>query len=197
MFWAIPPSGPLPLGRHQGVGLRVIVQVFLAASTSMRAKGEGGLGGEEKRLGGSLTQPWAELRCPFPVGHSLLKVTLTERMGVESPQCLLCALLKAAARPGCQHRRGLALGESPRRTPAAKKEMSGHKGAKSKQDAAASRHQRLEGVRPRRPAHARAVGHEHEGEGLAGMGDRSRVGAQHKRQRRQLATGVWTDTGDL
>lgn len=51
VFWAIPPSGPLPLGRHQGVGLRVIVQVLLAASTGMRAKGEGGLGGEEKRLG--------------------------------------------------------------------------------------------------------------------------------------------------
>lgn len=93
----------------------------------------------EKRRGwGSLTQPWVELRCPFPVGHSLLKVTLTERMGVESPQCLLCAPLKVAALQGCQHRRGLALGESPQQIPAAKKEMSGHKGAKAKQDAAAS-----------------------------------------------------------
>lgn len=57
MFWAIPPSGPLPLGRHQGVGLRVIVQVLLAASTGMRAKGEGGLVGEEKRLGAPLPSP--------------------------------------------------------------------------------------------------------------------------------------------
>lgn len=54
---AIPPSGPLSLGRHQGVSLCVIVQVLLTAPTSMRAKGWRGLGGEEKRLGAPFPSP--------------------------------------------------------------------------------------------------------------------------------------------
>lgn len=52
---AIPPSGPLSLGRYQGVGLCVIVQVLLAAPTSMRAKGREDL--VETREGWGIPSP--------------------------------------------------------------------------------------------------------------------------------------------
>lgn len=71
VLWAVPPAWPLTLGRHQGVRLCVIVQVLLAASTSMRAAGKRGLGGRGSRAGGSLPQPGAELMRPSPLsGHT-------------------------------------------------------------------------------------------------------------------------------
>lgn len=57
VLWAIPPSWPLSLGRHQGVSLCVIVQVLLAAPTSMRAAGKRGLGGGGGRLGAPSPSP--------------------------------------------------------------------------------------------------------------------------------------------
>lgn len=56
MLWAIPPAWPLSLGRHQGVRLCVIVQVLLAAPTSMRAAGKR-LDGGGARLGAPSPSP--------------------------------------------------------------------------------------------------------------------------------------------
>lgn len=65
VLWAIPPAWPLSLGRHQGVSLCVIVQVLLAAPTSVRAVGKRGLGGGGCRLGAPSSSR-AELRQPSP-----------------------------------------------------------------------------------------------------------------------------------
>lgn len=57
VLWAVPPAWPLSLGRHQGVSLCVIVQVLLAAPTSVRAVGKRGLGGGGCRLGAPSPSP--------------------------------------------------------------------------------------------------------------------------------------------
>lgn len=57
VLWAVPPARPLPLGRYQGVRLCVIVQVLLAAPTSMRTAGKIGLGGGGGRLGAPSPSP--------------------------------------------------------------------------------------------------------------------------------------------
>ena len=57
VLWAVPPAWPLSLGRHQGVSLCVIVQVLLAAPTSVRAVGKRGLGGGGRRRGAPSPSP--------------------------------------------------------------------------------------------------------------------------------------------
>lgn len=57
VLWAISPAWPLSLSRHQGVCLCVIVQVLLAAPTSMRAAGKRRLGGGGGRLGAPSPSP--------------------------------------------------------------------------------------------------------------------------------------------
>lgn len=128
VLWAIPPAWPLALGRHQGVRLCVIVQVLLAASTSMRAAGKRGLGGRGGRLGPPSPQPWAELMQPSPMGPLHSHATLTGRMGAGSPQCLLCVPWAVAVLMGCQHRREPALGVSPQQTPTDGERMGGYYG---------------------------------------------------------------------
>lgn len=123
------------------------------------------------------------------MGHSHLQVPLTERTGVESPQCPPCVPLKVAALMGCQRRRELALGASPRPIPAAEEKISGHGGGGGGQDTKAGESETEKKTGPRKGR-------------MRERGWRARVtvaelGPSTSDRGCQLAAGVWMDRGDL